>query len=221
MRRSMDYKPLLVMMFFLLLSCFASNAVAQSGDDVSYEDYPYFSTLKDAKDGTLTLVIKSKKDLERVFSPSGFIGPTPTIDFDKSFIIAVVVPKNIAQATVEPVSLKRNGDRLVFSYSINPAKKTNDSHRSYAAIIVDRSQPMKVNFQEVSPGGGAVQKMPSDVKALRQQVEYLTTENEELKKGVQQLQDEIQKLEAERLYYLNKIQDLNKHVEQLNKLLRK
>lgn len=219
MRLSMDYKPFLAMMVILLLSCFASNAVAQSGDNVSYKEYPYFSTLKNAKDGTLTLVIKSEKDLERVFGHSGFIGPTPRLDFETSFIIAVVVPKNIAQATIEPVSLKRNGNKLVFSYCIDPVKKTNESSRSYTAIVVDRSQPMKVDFQEVSKNG-APQNLPNDLKALRKQVEYLTSENEELKKNVQGLLEENQKLEAQRLYYINTLKELEAEIENLKKHIR-
>ena len=221
MRRTIDYKPFLAMMVILLLSCFASNAVAQSGDDVSYVEYVSSSVLKEAKGGTLTLVIKNKKEMDRVFGPSGFIGPSRIIDFDSEFVIAVVVPKNIAEATIEPVSLKRKGNKLVFSYSIDASKKANNNRdRNFIALIVDRKESMKVDFQEV-PKNGVPQNIPNDVKALRKQVDYLTSENEELKKGVQGLLEENQKLEAQRLYYINTLKELEAEIENLKKQLRR
>ncbi|MBR5030740.1 MAG: hypothetical protein IKX63_06555, partial [Muribaculaceae bacterium] len=109
MKRPMIFRPFVALMVIMLLSCFSLNALAQSGEDVSYENYGNASVLKDAKGGTLTLVIKNKKEMDRVFGPSGFIGPSRMINFDNEFVIAVVVPKNIAEATIEPVSLKRKG----------------------------------------------------------------------------------------------------------------
>ena len=219
MKQSMFFKPFVAVMAIMLMSYFSSSAVAQSGDDVSYDEYPHMSTLKDANDGTLTLVIKNKKDLDRVFGPPGIIAPTPIIDFDKHFVIAVVLPKNLAQATIEPVSLKRKGNKLVFSYTIDPTKKVNYDYRNFTAILVDRSQPMRVDFQEVSSNGVALSGS-NDIKALRNQVKYLTSENEELKKGVKGLNERIQELEAERIYYLNKIKEVQTENEQLKKGLR-
>ncbi len=220
MRRTMEYKPLLAMMVILLLSCFASDAVAQSGEDVSYVEYVSSSVLKEAKGGTLTLVIKNKKEMDRVFGPSGSIGPSRIIDFDSEFVIAVVVPKNIAKATIEPVSLKRKGNKLVFSYSIDASKKANNNRdRNFIALIVDRKESMKVDFQEVFSNGAPLNDS-KNVNELRKQVEYLTSENEELKKGVQGLLEENQKLEAQRLYYINAVKELEAEIEQLKKHIR-
>ncbi len=211
-------KSLVALLLVMLLSSLSADALAQS--DVSYEEHHTMSVLKGAKDGTLTLVIKSKKELDRVFGPSGFIGPTRSIDFDDEFVIAVVLPKNIAHASIEPVSLKRNGNKLVFSYTIDPTKMVSYPERNFTAIIVNRSQPMKVDFQEVSSSGTPMNGS-SDVKALRKQVEYLTSENEQLKKGVEQLQRENQILEDQRVTYINKIKELEAEVEQLKKQVRR
>ena len=221
MKRANILRPFVVVMLIMLLSCFTSIAIAQVGEDVSYEKYVNASVLKGAKDGTLTRVIKNNKDMDRVFGPSGFIGPSRIINFDSEFVIAVVVPKNIAEATIEPVSLKRKGSKLVFSYTIDPSKKANNNKdRNYIALIVDRKEPMKVDFQEVSSNG-----VPSndskDVNALRNQVKYLTSENEQLKKGVQELNDRIQELEAERQYYINMLKDVQAENEQMKKILRR
>ena len=158
--------------------------------------------------------------MDRVFGPSGFIGPSRIINFDTEFVVAVVVPKNIAEATIEPVSLKRKGNKLVFSYTIDASKKANNNNdRNFIALIVDRKEPMKVDFQEVSSSGAAINDS-KDVNALRKQVKYLTTENEQLKKGVEGLNQRVQELEAERAYYLNMVKELQTENEQLKKILR-
>ncbi|MBO4723099.1 MAG: hypothetical protein J5629_09250 [Muribaculaceae bacterium] len=220
MKRITIFRPFVAVMVIMLLSCFSSHVLAQSGEDVRYEEYGNASVLKGAKDGTLTLVIKNKKDMERVFGPSGFIGPSRIIDFDREFVIAVVVPKNIAEATIEPVSLKRKGNKLVFSYTIDASKKAyNNNDRNFVALIVDRKELMKVDFQEVSSNGVALNDS-KDVNALRKQVKYLTSENEELKKNVQGLLNRIQELEAERVYYINKLKEVQTENEQLKKIVR-
>lgn len=208
------FKTMVVAMALMLLSSF--NAFAQSGEDVPFDTYPYFSTLSNAKDGTLNLVIKSDKDKERVFGPSGFIGPTPTLNFDEMFIIAVVVPKEIAQASIEPVSLKKDGGKLHFYYTIDTKKKTSNSYRSNIAIMVDRKQPTKVVFHDVSQGSINV---PKDAKAQRQQLEYLTHENAELKAGIEQLRDDNLKLEAERNYLIQQLKERDAQIEKLKKVL--
>jgi len=221
MNRSIIFRPFVAVIVMLLLSCFSTNASAQSGEDVSYVEYVSSSVLKEAKGGTLTLVIKNKKEMDRVFGPSGFIGPSRIIDFESEFVIAVVVPKNIAKATIEPVSLKRKGNKLVFSYSIDASKNANNNRdRNFIALIVDRKESMKVDFQEVS-SSGVPQNLPNDVKALRKQVEYLTSENEELKKEVKGLVDEHQKLEAKCLEYKNVIMMLQEENEKLKKSVRR
>lgn len=220
MKRTKIFRPFVAMMLIMVLSCFTSIAIAQVGEDVSYEKYVNASVLKGAKDGTLTLVIKNNKDMDRVFGPSGFIGPSRIINFDSEFVVAVVVPKNIAEATIEPVSLKRKGNKLVFSYTIDASKKANNNNdRNFIALIVDRKEPMKVDFQEVSSSGAAINDS-KDVNALRKQVKYLTTENEQLKKGVEGLNQRVQELEAERAYYLNMVKELQTENEQLKKILR-
>ncbi len=220
MKRTKIFRPFVAMMLIMVLSCFTSIAIAQVGEDVSYEKYVNASVLKGAKDGTLTLVIKNNKDMDRVFGPSGFIGPSRIINFDTEFVVAVVVPKNIAEATIEPVSLKRKGNKLVFSYTIDASKKANNNNdRNFIALIVDRKEPMKVDFQEVSSSGAAINDS-KDVNALRKQVKYLTTENEQLKKGVEGLNQRVQELEAERVYYLNMVKELQTENEQLKKILR-
>lgn len=220
MTRTKIFRPFVAMMLIMVLSCFTSIAIAQVGEDVSYEKCVNASVLKGAKDGTLTLVIKNNKDMDRVFGPSGFIGPSRIINFDTEFVVAVVVPKNIAEATIEPVSLKRKGNKLVFSYTIDASKKANNNNdRNFIALIVDRKEPMKVDFQEVSSSGAAINDS-KDVNALRKQVKYLTTENEQLKKGVEGLNQRVQELEAERAYYLNMVKELQTENEQLKKILR-
>lgn len=198
MKKSFIYKAALAMMLF---ACFSLQAATQSGADVNYEIENRYFVHQDAKKGTLKLVIKSQEEVEKVFGVA-FIGPMSPIDFDRYFMIVVVVPKEIAQARVKPVSLKRIGNKLRFSYAIDMNDRTDTFNRSYVALLVDRTEPTKVEFQEVSTSGEKLQSLPKNVKELQDQLKYYKAENELLKRQVAELRADKEALQI-KLWKLN------------------
>ena len=211
MKKSFIYKAALAMM---LIACFSLQSAAQSGVDVAYEIVNRYFVHQEAKKGTLKLVIKSQEEVEKVFGVS-FIGPMSPIDFDRYFIIAVVVPKEIAQARVKPMSLKRDGNKLRFSYAIDVNDRTDMSNRSYVAILVDRKEPTKVEFQEVSTTGGSLQNEPKDSKSLRDQLKYVQAENELLKRQVLELDAQKDALQRKLADTYEKMKAMQREIDQL------
>ena len=213
------YRPLLAVMVIMLASCFSSQAVAQKGADVDFDQVGGYFVPDDVKDGTLKLVIKSQKDLDRVLHLALVGGYIPPIDFDRYFMIAVVVPKAIAQATVKPVALKRNGNKLFFSYSIDFNNRTGVENRSYAAVLVDRKELAKVEFQEVSQTNKIQQNESGNDKSLRQQLEYIKAENQQLKERANELSAENEQLRTERVGLIQRLKALEEENKRLEKLL--
>lgn len=213
------YRPLLAVMVIMLASCFSSQAVAQKGVDVDFDQVGGYFVPDDVKDGTLKLVIKSQKDLDRVLHLALVGGYIPPIDFDRYFMIAVVVPKAIAQATVKPVALKRNGNKLFFSYSIDFNNRSGVANRSYAAVLVDRKELAKVEFQEVSQTNKIQQNESGNDKSLRQQLEYIKAENLQLKERANELSAENEQLRTERVGLIQRLKALEEENKRLEKLL--
>ena len=211
MKKSFIYKAALAMMLF---ACFSLQAATQSGVDVNYKTENRYFVHQNAKKGTLKLVIKSEKELDDLFGIS-FIGPMAPIDFDRYFMIVVVVPKEIAQARVKPVSLKRIGNKLRFSYAIDMNDRTSTTNRSYVALLVDRKEPTKVEFEEVSTTGSSLQNVPKDMKGLRDQLNYVTAENEQLKRQVQEAYADKDALQRKLADAYEKIKALQSEIDQL------
>ena len=215
------YRLLLAVMIIMLLSCFSSQAVAQNGFNVNFEQMGGYFVPNDVKDGTLKLVIKSQKDLDRVLHLALVGGYIPPIDFDRYFIIAVVVPKSIAQASIKPVALRRNGNKLFFSYAIDYNNRTGVTNRSYTAVLVDRKELTKVEFQEVSQTNNIQQNESNDVKSLRQQLEYIKAENQQLKDRCNMLSAENENLRMEKADLIHRLKALEEENKRLDKLLRR
>ena len=192
--KSLIYKPLLAILAIMVISSFSFHTSAQKGVDVQYDETNIYFVHQNAKKGTLKLVIKNKKEFDDVFGCAMTGGYIPPIDFDRYFMIALVVPHEIAQVRVNPVSLKRDGKKLYFYYSIDMKDRTGVSNRSYAAVLVDRKELSKVEFKEVSSSNDLIPSEPIGDKSLRDQLKYVTAENEQLKKQVAQLEADVDQL---------------------------
>lgn len=100
------------------------------------------------------VVLKDKASFEKVFGTAAFMGkngvPTP-IDFEKSFVIAVAKPETDLSTVLEPVSLVKNDQGLVFTYEAQIGEKMTYRIRPSMAIIVDKTleAPVSVKRNEV------------------------------------------------------------------------
>ena len=100
------------------------------------------------------VVLKDKASFEKVFGMAAIMGkngvPTP-IDFEKSFVIAVAEPETDLSTVLEPVSLVKNDQGLVFTYEAQIGEKMTYRIRPSMAIIVDKTleAPVSVKRNEV------------------------------------------------------------------------
>ncbi|BDD05790.1 hypothetical protein [Aureibacter tunicatorum] len=87
--------------------------------------------------------LKSEEEFDKIFGSATTMGKEgkPTkIDFDKQFVIAVVLPETKYSTTIEPVSLKKKDvDELVFTYKVDTGEKQSYTIKPSLAIIVDKS----------------------------------------------------------------------------------
>lgn len=215
MKKSLIYKPLLAVLVIMLISGFSFQASAQKGVDVQYDETNIYFVHQNAKKGTLKLIIKNQKEFDDVFGCALTGGHIPPIDFDRYFMIALVVPHEIAQARVKPVSLKRDGKKLYFYYSVDMKDRTGEGNRSYAAVLVDRKELSKVEFKEVSSSNNLVPSEPKGDKSLRDQLKYVTAENEQLKEQVAYLEAKVNKLQENLSDANHYIMILKKEIEKM------
>lgn len=78
-------------------------------------------------------------------------GVLTPIDFEKSFVIAVAEPETDLSTVLEPVSLVKNDQGLVFTYEAQIGEKMTYRIRPSMAIIVDKTleAPVSVKRNEV------------------------------------------------------------------------
>ena len=218
MKQTSIKRSIVVIVAMMLLSCFGYHLHAQSSNEVSYKTENRYFVHGQAKDGLLKLVIKNQKDLDKVFGVA-YVGPMSPVDFDQYFMIVVVVPDEIAQARVKPVSLKREGGKLKFYYTIDKHDRTSTANRSYVAVLVSRNEPTKVDFQEVSSTGENVSNA-GNAKSLNDQLEYIKAENELLQRQLHESLAQQDALRAKLADAYQRIKALEREKESWGRNLR-
>ena len=131
----------------------SSCSVNFQGVTANYVRMNNYYVSNQMKNGTHKLVIHNQQDFESVFGEAAVMGrngqPT-SIDFRHQFVIAVILPETNRQTTIETALLRRNGDRLYFSYIIDEGHATSYTMRPFTAVVVDRNEPSDVVFQRVT-----------------------------------------------------------------------
>ena len=103
--------------------------------------------------GTHKLVINNRQDFERVFGTAAVMGRNgqPTgVDFNRQFVVAVILPETDYQTQIQTVMLNRVGNRLYYSYMVDRGHRTSYRVRPFTAVVVDRNEPNSVIFQQVT-----------------------------------------------------------------------
>ena len=86
--------------------------------------------------------ISSQEQFDSLFGAAAFMGkdgqPT-SIDFDRQFVIAVVLPETDIETTLEPLSLSRSGGELTFTYEKKEGGKVSNTMRPVLLVAVDKA----------------------------------------------------------------------------------
>ena len=99
------------------------------------------------------LIIDNKAEFEKYFGMAAHMGGLPTeVNWNKQFVIALVLPETKRATSIYPVNVKTTGNNiLVFSYLVK--KGDNMSHKMvpFIAVAVDKpasTQDMNIFFLE-------------------------------------------------------------------------
>ncbi|MCR5180385.1 MAG: pyridoxamine 5'-phosphate oxidase family protein [Bacteroidaceae bacterium] len=65
-------------------------------------------------------------------------GNPTEIDFDKQFVVAVVLPQTDVQTEITPVKVESQGEKLYYSFDITTGEKQSFTTRPMALIILDK-----------------------------------------------------------------------------------
>lgn len=149
MKKSIFSSCVVALMVFMLTAC----AVNFNGIMANYTGMNNYFVRNDFKDGTHRLVIHNQQDFDAVFGAGAVMGVNgePTrIDWRRQFVVAIILPMTNYQTEVENVMLNRDNNRLIYSYIVHRGHKTSYNIRPFAAVVVDRSEPSDVTFQQVT-----------------------------------------------------------------------
>ena len=149
MKKTLFLSLSVIVMAIMLSSC----AVNLNGVTANYYRINNYYVNNNFSNGTHKLVIQNQHDFESVFGYGAVMGrngqPT-SIDFNRQFVVAVILPETNRQTSIETALVRRLGDKLYFSYIIEEGHATSYTMRPYTAIVVDRMEPSNVVFQRVT-----------------------------------------------------------------------
>ena len=95
--------------------------------------------------------ITSQEQFDGLFGAAAFMGkdgqPT-SIDFDKQFVIAIVLPETDIETVLQPVSLTRSGGTLTFTYAKTEGDKVSYTMRPILLVAVDKAHESDTVIQK-------------------------------------------------------------------------
>jgi hypothetical protein len=125
----------------LLSSCVTSQKSLKESKPVAFvEARNYFHIGDETK--PVILKITSKTEFERQFGEAAFMGKggEPThIDFNKSFVVAYIMPKTSLKTDLRPLSLSEVGKKeLLLTYDLKQGSKQSYSTQPFFILIVNK-----------------------------------------------------------------------------------
>ncbi len=137
----------------MVSSCTSLNL---GGVATNYHHLNNYHVHHNFKNGTQKLVINNRYDFENVFGDDAFKGRngnSTSIDFHRQFVIAVILPENDRDLSIETALVNRVKDKIYFSYIVDDRHGPGHPRhpgRPFAAVVVNREGPSKVVFQRVT-----------------------------------------------------------------------
>lgn len=147
MKHFFSFISAVVMMAIMITSC---KTAANSLDlqDVPFTIADYYFVKNDVK--TLPQgIITSQEEFYRYFGEAAVMGGLPTkINFKKQFVIAVCTPETDCNTTISPLTLKKDGKSLIFTYNVNNGAKMGYLIQPMLLIVVDKKYEAPLKMQQ-------------------------------------------------------------------------
>ena len=120
--------------------CWAGCEHDGGSDGVPYKVAEHYFLRNDVNARKVPVKIASQKDFERYFGMAAVMGGQPTaIDFERQFVIDVVLPETNHSTTIHPGTLSDEGEALQLEYGVAVAPEVNTwTSVPVSLLIVDR-----------------------------------------------------------------------------------
>ncbi len=85
--------------------------------------------------------ITKEEDFTKLFGMAtmmGDDGQATEIDFDKKFVLAIVLPVTEVETEIIPIKVEKKGNSLYYTYDIKTGKKQTFSTQPVSIIVLDR-----------------------------------------------------------------------------------
>jgi len=122
--------------FLALALCLIAALACESGVPYKVADHYFFRN-----DATIpeNPIITTQDEFESLFGMAAVMGGLPTaIDFEKEFVLALVLPETDCPTTIHPKSLSAEGDTLTLTYKLDIKTKYTYTMQPCSILIVDR-----------------------------------------------------------------------------------
>jgi hypothetical protein len=120
--------------------CLAGCEHDGHSDGLPYKEAEHYFLRNDVDGRQVPVQIKTRAEFDRYFGMAAVMGGQPTaIDFDRQFVIDIVLPATKHGTTIHPGTLTDEGDSLRLEYGVSVAPAT-DSWTSVpiSLLIVDK-----------------------------------------------------------------------------------
>ena len=130
----------LLTLFWAATLCLAGCEHDGHSDGIPYREAEHYFLRNDVDARKVPVQIKTQAEFDRWFGMAAVMGGLPTaIDFDRQFVIAVVLPETNHATTIHPGTLTDAGDALQLEYRVSVAPEENTwTSVPLSLLIVDK-----------------------------------------------------------------------------------
>jgi hypothetical protein len=136
----------------LLVAALCTAGCEHDGNGLPYQEAKHYFLRNDANGRNVPVKITTRKEFDRYFGMAAVMGGQPTaIDFDRQFVIAVVLPETNHTTTIRPGTLTDEGEVLKLEYVVSVAPEENTwTAVPLALLVVDKrhERPSVVLFRK-------------------------------------------------------------------------
>ena len=123
-----------------LALCMAGCEHDGHSDGVPYKEAEHYFLRNDTDGSKVPVKIETRQEFDRHFGMAAVMGGLPTaIDFEREFVIAIVLPETNHSTTIHPGKLTDEGDSLKLEYGVSTGVEENSwTQVPLSLLVVDK-----------------------------------------------------------------------------------
>lgn len=133
-------KKWLVGLMAVLVLCMAGCEHDGHSDGLPYKEAEHYFLRNNTDGRTVPSEITTRTEFERYFGMAAVMGGIPTaIDFEREFVIAIVLPETTHSTTIHPGKLSDEEESLKLEYRVSTATEENSwTQVPVSLLVVDK-----------------------------------------------------------------------------------